>query len=272
MLAKRRRTKYIKTGCKKPYAMNERELKALFCSSLRSNHVNNNTLIPTSEIRIVQEAHCRSFDLLIAAVTKEPNRHDYGLYDNILVRTQLLKHFARHEKCRIDCIRFYPVEVKSDDDVLDERLPKQIIDAILAFGLSILVLDKNHSKLARGLGKFLPTTLISYTGIDDRFEVVSRFDRLISSGVLNLKKTILAKALEEDSACISGKAYNRLVELEHIFQKIIFNQIYFENLGMTQRELEFLQMITGIKPPSQERKNLSKLIKETSNTKMTDYL
>jgi hypothetical protein len=250
--------------------MKERELKSLFCSSLRSNHVKNNDLIPTSEIRIVQEAHCRSFDLLIATVTKEPDRHDYGHYDNILVRTQLLKHFARQEKCRIDCIRFYPVEVKSDDDVLDERLPKQIIDAILAFGLSILVLDKNHSKVARALRKFLPTTLICYTGIDDHFEVVSRFDRLISSGVLNLKKTILAKALEGSNT--GSKAYSRLVALEHIFQKIIFNQLYFENLGMTERELEFLQMITGIRPPSQERKNLSQLIKETANAKMTDYL
>ena len=250
--------------------MNERELKSLFCSSLRSNHVENNTLIPTSEIRIVQEAHCRSFDLLIAAVTKEPDRHDYGNYDNILVRTQLLKHFALHERCRIDCIRFYPVEIKSDDDVLDERLPKQIIDAILAFGLSILVLDKNHSKVARGLGKFLPTTLICYTGIDDHFEVVSRFDRLVSCGVLNLKKTILAKALEGSNT--GSKAYSRLVALEHIFQKIIFNQLYFENLGMTERELEFLQMITDIRPPSQEKKRLSQLIKETANAKMTDYL
>src|ERR671916_1788631 len=253
--------------------MNERELKSLFCSSLRSNHLKNNDLIPTSDIRIVEEAHCRSFDLLIAAVTKEPDDiHDYNQYNNILVRTQLLKQFARHEKCRIDCIRFYPVEVKSDDDVLDERLPKQIIDAILAFGLSILVLDKNHSKLARSLGKFLPTTLICYTGIDDHFEVVSRFDRIISSGVLNLKKTILAKALEGTNT--SSKAYSRLVALEHIFQKIIFNQIYFENLGMTERELEFLQLITDIRPPSQEKemKKLSKLIKETANAKMTDYM
>jgi hypothetical protein len=250
--------------------MNERELKSLFCSSLRSNHVKNNDLIPTSEIRIVQEAHCRSFDLLIATVTKQPDRHDYGHYDNILVRTQQLKHFARQEKCRIDCIRFFPVEVKSDDDVLDERLPKQIIDAILAFGLSILVLDKNHSKVARGLGKFLPTTLICYTGIDDHFEVVSRFDRFISCGVLNFKKTILAKALEGGNT--GSKAYSRLVALEHIFQKIIFNQLYFENLGMTERELEFLQMITDIRPPSQEKKRLSQLIKETANAKMTDYL
>jgi hypothetical protein len=253
--------------------MNERELKSLFCSSLKSNHVKNNVLIPTSEIRIVEEAHFRSFDLLIAAVTKEPDDiHDYGQYNNILVRTQLLKQFARHEKCRIDCIRFYPVEIKSDDDVLDERLPKQIIDAILAFGLSILVLDKNHSKLARNIGKFLPTTLICYTGIDDHFEVVSRFDRLFSSGVLNLKKTILAKVLEGSNT--GNKAYSRLVALERIFQKIIFNQLYFENLGMTEREIEFLQMITGIKPPSssQEMKKLSKLIKETANAKMTDYM
>ena len=249
--------------------MNERQLKSLFCSSLRSNHVKNNGLIPTSQIRIVEEAYFRNFDLLIAAVTKEPNRdHVYAYYDNMLVRTQLLKHFAHHERCRIDCIRFYPIELKSDDDILDERLPKQIINAILAFGLSIVVLDKKHSKLARGLGKFLPSTLICYTGIDDWFEVISTFDHMVSSGVLNLQKTSLAKTLEGST---SSKAYRRLVMLEHIFQKIIFNQIYFENLGMTEQELEFLQMIAGIRPPSDQRKKLAKLIKETANQKMTDY-
>jgi hypothetical protein len=250
--------------------MNEGELKSLFCSSLRSNHLKNNDIIPTSEIRIIEEAHWRSFDLLIAAVMKVPDRQDYDFYDNILVRTQMLKHFALRERCRIDRIRFYPVELKSDDDVLDERLPRQIMDAILAFGLSILVLDKNHSKRARGLGKFLPATLICYTGIDDHFEVVSTFDHIISSGVLNLKKTMLAKTLEGTD--IGSKAYSRLVALEHIFQKILFNQIYFDNLGLTERELEFLQMITGIKsPPLQDKKKLSALLKETANAKMTDY-
>jgi hypothetical protein len=250
--------------------MDEMELKSLFCSSLRSNHLKNNNLIPTSEIRVVEEAQCRSFDLLIAAVTKVPDTQDYEHYENILARTQMLKQFALRERCRIDCIRFYPVELKSDDDVLDERLPKQIMNAILAFGLSILVLDKNHSKRARSLGRFLPATLICYTGIDDHFEVVSTFDRIISSGVLNIKKTVLAKVLEGTD--IGNKAYSRLVALEHILQKILFNQIYFENLGMTERELEFLQMISGIKPPPrQEKKKLSKLIKETANAKMTDY-
>jgi hypothetical protein len=249
--------------------MNERQLKSLFCSSLRSNHIKNNALIPTSEIRVIEEACFRNFDLLIAAVTKQPNRdNEYTHSDNMLVRTQLLKHFARHQKCRIDCIRFYPIELKSDDDVLDERLPKQILQAILAFGLSILVLDKNHSKQAHRLGKFLPSTLICYTGIDDWFEVVSTFDHVVSSAVLNLQKTTLAKALGGGSG---SKAYSRLVALEHIFQKIIFNQIYFENLGMTEQELEFLQKIAGVRPPSDQRKKLVELIKETANAKMTDY-
>src|SRR5919198_1158520 len=140
--------------------MNERQLKSLFCSSLRSNHIKNNELIPTSEIRIVEEAYFRNFDLLIAAVTKEPNiDEDNAHYDNMLVRTQLLRHFARHEKC-------------------------------------------------------LPSTLICYTGIDDCFEVVSTFDRIVSNGVLNLRKINVAKAV---GGSTSGKIYRRLVALEHIF-------------------------------------------------------
>ncbi len=96
-------------------------------------------------------------------MTREPI-DDHAHYNNLLVRTQLLARFARSEKCRISCVSFYPVEVKSDDDTLDECLPNQIIDAILEFGLSILVLDRNPSKKARGLGRLLPTTIICYTG------------------------------------------------------------------------------------------------------------
>jgi hypothetical protein len=253
-----------------PYALNEKQLKSLFCSSLRSNHIRNNSLIPTSEIRIVEEAHFRNFDLLIAAVKEEPSRDDgFAHYDNICVRTQLLEDYARNQKTRIDCIRFYPIELKSDDDTLDERLPRQILHAILAFGLSILVLDKKHSMLARALGKFLPATLICYTGIDDCFEVVSSFDHVVSGGVLNLQKTTLARTLEGNSG---GRAYSRLVALERIFQKMVFNQIYFENLGMTEQELEFLQMVAGLRLPLNNRKKLAKLIKESTNAKITDYL
>ncbi len=247
--------------------MNERQLKSLFYSALRSGHIKNNDLIPASEeIRIVEEAHFRSFDLLVAAITKEP-ADDYAHYNNLLVRTQLLEQFARSEKCRIDCVSFYPVEVKSDDDTLDERLPNQIIDAILAFGLSILVLDRNHSKKARSIAKFLPATIICYTGIDDHFEVISKFDRLVSTGIFNLHRTGLARALGH----ADGRAYSRLVALERVLQKLTFNQIYFENLGLTEEELEFLQTVAGIRAPSDGRKRLLKLIKETGNAKLTDY-
>lgn len=246
--------------------MNERQLKMLFCSALRSGHIKDNDLIPASEIRIVEEAHFRSFDLLIAAVAKEPS-DDYAHYNNMLVRTQLLERFARNEKCRIDCIRFYPVEVKSDDDTLDERLPNQIVDAILAFGLSIVVLDKNHSKKARSL-RFLPATIICYTGVKDHFEVVSKFDCLVSTGAFNLQKASLARALGD----AGSKAYSRLTALERILQKFAFNQIYFENLGLTEEELEFLQVIANVRAPPDGRKKLAQLVKETANTKLTDYL
>lgn len=246
--------------------MNESELKLLFCSALRSGHVKNNDFIPESDIQIVQEAHLRSFDLLIAAVTKEPS-DDYAHYNNLLVRTQLLERFARSEKCRIDCVRFYPVEVKSDNDVLDGRLPNQIINAILAFGLSVLVLDKNHSRKARSL-RFLPATIICYSGTGDHFEVSSTFERLISNNVFNFQKTSLARALGSNA---DGRVYSRLVAIERIMQKLAFNQIYFENLGLTGEELEFLQMITGVRSPSDGRKKVSQLVKETVNARLTDY-
>jgi hypothetical protein len=230
----------------------------------------NNFLIPTSGIRIVEEAHFRNFDLLIAAVKEVPDMEDcYANYNNICVRTQLLEEYAHLQKTRIDCIRFYPIELKSDDDILDERLPRQILHAILTFGLSIIVLDRKHSVLARALGKFLPATIICYTGSSDSFEVISSFDHLVSTGVLNLQKTTLARTLGGSSG---GKAFSRLAAIERIFQKMVFNQIYFENLGMDKQELEFLQMIAGLRLPSESRKKLSKLIKDSNNSKMTDFI
>ena len=47
--------------------------------------------------------------------------------------------FAKSEKCSVDSISFYPVELKSNSDTLDARLPNRIINAILTFGRSIVV-------------------------------------------------------------------------------------------------------------------------------------
>jgi hypothetical protein len=255
--------------------MNERQLKSLFWRALKSGQIKNNSLLPTpsdgAEVRIVEEAHFRSFDLLIASVAKEPCVEGDVAYGNMLARTQLLESFAKTAMCRIDCIRFYPVELKSDDDVLDERLPNQIINGILAFGQSVVVLDKNHSRRVKSgkLGRFLPATVICYDG--ERFEVVSEFDRMVSDGIFGLYKTSLARAVAGSDVPV-GKVHSRLVALERLLQKLAFNQIYFENLALTGEELEFLKAIAGTRLPDSGRKRLSRLIKETANAKMTDYM
>jgi hypothetical protein len=254
--------------------MNEKQLKHLFCSALRSGHIKNNSVIPTpeeAELRVIEEAHFRGFDLLIAAITNEPCVLDY---DDMLVRTRLLECFAKSEKCRIDCIRFYPIEIKSDGDSIDERLPNQIIDAILTFGVSILVLDENHARKVRSsrLDRFLPATVISYTGIDDHFEVISTFDRFVSGGAFSIQKTSLARLLAAHGDIeIASRAHTRLAMLERLLQKLAFSQLYYENLSLEEEELEFLHRLAGVCIPN-NRKMITRLIKETVNNKLTDYM
>jgi hypothetical protein len=255
--------------------MNEKQLKSLFCNALGCGHIKNNDILPTyrdARIRVVEEANFRSFDLVIAAIAHEPIiGENYAYCNNLLMRTQLLEHFARSEKCRIDCIRFYPVEIKSDDDSIDERLPNQIINAILTFGISVLVLDKNQAKRIKSSAlKFLPATVVGYTGIEDYFEIISRFDRFISDGIFNFNRSTLVKALSQDGA--SGRAYSRLVAIQRILQKLVFNQMYHENLGLTEEELEFMQAMVELRMPSDGRKRLARLIKETTNAKLTDFM
>ncbi|HZA63438.1 MAG TPA: hypothetical protein VE573_11240, partial [Nitrososphaeraceae archaeon] len=156
------------------------------------------------EIKIKEEGYFRNFDLVIAIIEKRcdstikyHSNETFDNYNNILMRESLLKQFSIKEKCRIDWIRFYPIEIKSDNDILDERLPNQIINAILTFGRSVLILDEGHSrktKFNRTL-RLLPTTIIGYTGRDDRFEVLSVFDRLVTNGLFNISKRGLVKLL-----------------------------------------------------------------------------
>ena len=253
--------------------MNEKQLKFLFCSALRSGHIKNNDFLPSrdTEIRIVEEANFRSFDLVIAAIAREPHI-DYNNYNNMLTRTQQLESFARNQRCRIDCIRFYPIEIKSDDDILDERLPNQIINAIITFGLSVLVLDKNHSKrIARsGFAKFTPATIICYTGIEDYFDIVSTFDRFVSRGIFNFNISTLARALAPNES--RSKTFGRLALLQRVLQKLAFSQICHENLSLGEDELQFLRDLSGVRMPPSDKKILAGVIKETVNTKVTDFL
>lgn len=86
--------------------------------------------------------------MVIAILSRTKRQSEFGgendFYNSMLMRTGQLMKFAKREKCSLESISFYPVELKSNSDTLDARLPNQIINAILKFGRSIVVLDEKH--------------------------------------------------------------------------------------------------------------------------------
>ena len=234
------------------------------------------------EIKIKEEGYFRNFDLVIAIIEKRydstikyHSNETFDNYYNILMRDSLLKQFSIKEKCRIDWIRFYPIEIKSDNDVLDERLPNQILNAILTFGRSVLVLDQRHSrktKLNRTY-RLLPTTIIGYTGKDDSFEVLSVFDRLVTNGLFNISKRGLVRLLINNGMGDTKpeKIYRCLSQIQRINQKLAFNEFYDEKMKFGKNEIEFIKKLIGIDTFS-DRRQLEELIEQTTNSKITDYI
>jgi hypothetical protein len=256
--------------------MNEKELKLLFWHALNSGHVKNNTIIPSpsvARLRVVEEANFRSFDLIVAAIGESPGSAIGDENYELLARTRLLTQFAKQEKCRPDRIQFYPIELKSDEDTIDERLPNQIIDAILTFGLSLVVLDKNHSRRVKssGLFRMLPATMICYSGTEDYFEVISVFDRFVSSGIFDFDRVNLARLLQRNGGPASAKAFRRLEQLQQILQKIIFSQLHFTNPGLTDEEQHFVCALAEIGLPKR-KSMIAEILKDAVNAKMTDYM
>jgi hypothetical protein len=279
--------------------MNQIELKKLFKSSVKNGHINNNHLIPflnsqTHEIKIKEEGYFRNFDLVIALINKENkpkktnNKYfdlEYDIQHNILMRSQQFTEFSKLEKCRIENITFIPVEIKSDNDVLDERLPNQILNAILTFGRSYLVIDKKYV-LNRNLQilKLLPTTIIGYSGKEDYFEILSIFNRCIMNGIFNIPKRSFMKLLINNNITnkISEmvKIYNSLITLEQINQKLVFNYLFRseENLDLDfllKEERDFLKQFYNFSTlPSEKtnKKQIKKLIKDSRNYLITDFL
>jgi hypothetical protein len=106
-------------------------------------------------VRIKKEAYFRYFDLVIGVINLQRNSPTrikaesidmYDRYQNLIMRTSELLAFAKEENCRVDLVDLIPVEFKSDNDSLDERLPRQVINAILAFGRSVVVFDETYIK------------------------------------------------------------------------------------------------------------------------------
>ena len=266
--------------------MNESELKDLFVSSLESGHIfdskNRNLPFtnPNNKIRIKSEGYFGQFDLVIAILNKENERKNYQnsneveAYHNVLMRTGQLAEISRAEKCRIDRISFYPVELKSSCDVLDVRLPNQIMNGILTFGKSIVVLDKKHiNRASLKFLRLLPATIIGYTGTKDFFTVLSVFDRNINTGMFNLSKRRFAKTLGENGI-MEGieRIYGRLRTLERINQKLVFNELYNSNPGFLKEEIEFLRQFSSIKTAMTYRKQILSFVKESENDKISNYL
>ncbi len=252
-----------------------------------SGHIKNNIFPRTSfnkyhEMKIKEEGYFRNFDLVIAIIERRDSStakyysiEAFDNYNNILMRDSLLKQFARRERCRIDWIRFYPIEIKSDNDVLDRRLTNQILNAILTFGRSILILDEHHSrriKTNRGL-RLLPATIIGYTGKDDNFEVLSVFDRLVTNGIFNISKRRLARLLIDNGMGYSkgDKIYRCLSHIHRINQKLAFSEFYHEKINFEKHEMEFIRRLMDIDTFS-DKKQLKDLIQETTNSKITDYM
>jgi hypothetical protein len=265
--------------------MNEVKLRDLFVSSLESRHIFDNKnrefsfLKSDSEFRVKNEGYFGQFDLVIAVIqkTKNPifwNSEQRRTYNDILMRTGQFTEVAKTEKCAIDRISLYPVELKSNCDILDSRLRNQILNGILTFGRSIVVLDKNHVyKAALKFFRLLPATIIGYTGIDDHFKVLSVFDRDISTGMFNLSKRRFAKAII-DNGIVEGidRIYRRLETLERINQKLVFNELYNSNPGFLRDEIEFLRQLSVIKVGMSCRKQIEECILKSKDNKITHYL
>jgi hypothetical protein len=287
--------------------MNQLELKNLFKSSIKNGHINNNHLLPftnpqTYDIKIKEEGYFRNFDLVIALIHKgsikketcyssKQMKYEYfdldlDIHQNILFRTQQFIDFSKKEKCKIENITFIPVEIKSDNDILDERLPNQILNAILTFGRSYLVIDKKYiTKRNLQILKLLPTTIIGYSGNEDYFEVLSIFNRFIINSIFNIPKRSFVKLLINHGINIKisdiARIYQSLIILEQVNRKLVYNYLFRieENLDNTdfllKGEIDFLKQFCNFsRLPSEKTytKEIKKLIKNSRNHLITDFL
>ena len=183
--------------------MNEIQLKDRFLDFLRLNPRNavfgNSSNHYEKYIEIKNEALNRKFDFILAACkTKNIKKKDIRNttietdddLKNIFVRSTLLRTISENYKVNIEKITLYPIEIKSDKDKLDERLANQVIEAILSFGRSIIILDSKHSSkiIKNGLSRILPSTLIGYFSETDEFAVINRHDRVYSDRLVKCKQ------------------------------------------------------------------------------------
>ena len=267
--------------------MNEIQLKNRFLNFLNLNPGNdffgNSLKHDEKYIEIKNEALSRKFDLVLAVcktknIKKKDIRNSIIEMDddlkNIFVRSTLLKTISESYKINIEKIALFPIEIKSDKDKLDERLANQVIEAILSFGRSIVILDSKHSSkiIKNGLSRILPSTLIGYFGETDEFAVINRHDRVYSDSLLNVNKMHLIRTLEKTDYQINvTKLYNNLRRIQSIHQRLIYNQIFQSGQNLLEDEVIFMKELSSLNLKINVKKEIIKTIQQHKNYKITDF-
>jgi hypothetical protein len=267
--------------------MNESQIKDRFLDYLNVNPRNdffgNTSNHKEKYIEIKNEALNRKFDFILAAckvknIKKKDIRNSTIEMDddlkNIFVRSTLLKTISESYKMNIEKITLYPIEIKSDRDKLDERLANQVIEAILSFGRSIIILDSKHASkiIKHGLSRILPSTLIGYFSETDKFVVINRHDRVYSDSLLNVNKMHLIRTLKRADCQINvTKLYNNLRSLQSIHQKLIYNQIFQNRQYLLEDEVIFMKELSSLNLKTNVKKEIIKTIQQYKNYKITDF-
>ena len=268
--------------------MNEIELKNRFIDFLKNNSDHNffsncggnsNNII---EIR--NEGLNKKFDFILAMIkpkelnTKKIRNRTIEIdadVKGIFFRNQLLKSISEKYRIKIQNIIIYPIEIKSDKDKLDERLANQIIEAILIFGRSIVILDNDHAiKIKKnGLNKIVPSTIIGYSSEKKTFFLLNDYKRIYSDSLLNIDKVNLIKTLENSKVDVNyNDLYRNLRNIQNINQKLIYNKIFNYNLSFFDDEIQFIKNFSDINQKISLKKEIIKLVKESKNYKITEFI
>jgi hypothetical protein len=270
--------------------MNEKELKEKFIEFLRTNPGNNFFLVDKFKsykvIEVQNEALSKKFDFILGVlkekevrvkkITKKAIEIDDEI-KGIFFRNQLLKSIADKYKVKIQNLIVLPIEIKSNQDKLDERLANQSIEAILIFGRSYLVLDNKHYLTIKknSLYRILPSTIVGYSDEKDSFVLLKRHNRVYSDSLLNINKHNLLRTLENCNVEIDYHNLHRnLRSLQAINQKLIYNQIFNKEPSLFEHEIQFIKNLSNIRQNTVDalKKEIIDSIKETKNHKLTDFI
>jgi hypothetical protein len=269
--------------------MNELELKNKFLDYIKYSNDSKSFFLnynfkPDNIVEIKNEGLNRKFDLVLALIkakeikSKEIKSKTIEIDDdikNIFFRNTLLKSISDKYKVKIQNIILYPIELKSDKDRLDERLANQIIEAILIFGRSLIILDNDHTdKIKKNkLYKMIPSTIIGYLNVEKRFAVLNKYNRVFSDSLLNINKTNLIRLLEKSKVDINyNNLYRNLINIQRINQKLIYNQIFSYDYSLYEDEIKFMKEFSSIDQKITLKKEILKLIKESKNYKITEFI